>query len=37
LKVRTEQVTYKKADEVATIEELVEFERDNVKARRSAR
>jgi LPS export ABC transporter protein LptC/lipopolysaccharide transport protein LptA len=33
LKVRTEQVTYKKADEVATIEELVEFERDNVKGK----
>src|SRR5688572_32208520 len=27
LKVRTEQVTYKKVDEVATLDELVEFER----------
>ena len=33
LKVRTEQITYKKADEVATIEELVEFERDNLKGK----
>jgi lipopolysaccharide transport protein LptA/LPS export ABC transporter protein LptC len=33
LKVRTEQVTYKKADEVATIDELVEFEREGVKGR----
>ena len=33
LKVRTEQVTYKKADEVATAEELVEFEREGVKGK----
>ena len=33
LKVRTEQVTYKKADEVATIEEWVEFERENLKGK----
>ncbi|HKP69004.1 MAG TPA: LptA/OstA family protein [Pyrinomonadaceae bacterium] len=33
LKVKTEQVTYKKADETATIEEWVEFERDNVKGK----
>lgn len=33
LKVRTEQVTYKKADEVATIEEAVEFERGGVKGK----
>lgn len=33
LKVKTEQVTYKKADETATIEELVEFERENVKGK----
>ncbi len=33
LKVRTEQVTYKKADEIATIEEHVEFERGGVKGK----
>jgi lipopolysaccharide transport protein LptA/LPS export ABC transporter protein LptC len=33
LKVRTEQVTYKKADEVATADEHIEFERDGVKGR----
>ena len=33
LKVKTEQVAYKKADEVATIEELVEFERENVRGK----
>lgn len=33
LKVKTEQVTYKKATEVATAEELVEFERESVKGR----
>ncbi len=33
LKVRTEQVTYKKVDEVATIDEIVEFEREGVKGR----
>jgi lipopolysaccharide export system protein LptA len=30
LKVKTEQVTYKKADEIATAEEAVEFERESV-------
>lgn len=33
LKVKTEQVTYTKADEVASIEEQVEFERDTVKGK----
>src|SRR5688572_17712853 len=33
LKVRTEQVTYKKADEIATIEEAVEFERESIKGK----
>lgn len=33
LKVRTEHVEYKKADETATAEELVEFERDSVKGK----
>ena len=33
LKVKTEQVTYKKADEIATADEHVEFERDGVKGR----
>ena len=33
LKVKTEQVTYKKADEIATAEEHVEFERDTVRGR----
>lgn len=33
LKVKTEQVTYKKADETATAEEHVEFERESVKGR----
>ena len=31
LKVKTEQVTYKKATDVATAEELVEFERESVR------
>ena len=31
LKIKTEQVTYKKLDEIATAEELVEFEREGVK------
>ena len=31
LKVKTEQVTYKKVDEIASAEELVEFEREGVK------
>ncbi len=33
LKVKTEQVTYKKADETATIEEAVEFERAGVRGK----
>lgn len=33
LKVKTEQVTYTKENEIATAEELVEFERANVKGR----
>ena len=33
LKVRTEQVTYKRIDETASIEEWVEFERESVKGR----
>lgn len=33
LKVKTEQVTYKKADEIATADEHVEFEREGVKGR----
>jgi LPS export ABC transporter protein LptC/lipopolysaccharide transport protein LptA len=33
LKVVTEQVTYKKADEIATADEHIEFERDGVKGR----
>ena len=33
LKVKTEQVIYKKADEIATADEHVEFERDGVKGR----
>lgn len=33
LKVKTEQVTYRKVDEIATAEELVEFERGGVKGR----
>ncbi len=31
LKVKTEQVIYKKADEVATADETVKFERDNIR------
>ena len=33
LKVKTEQVTYKKSDETATAEEAIEFQRDNVHGR----
>lgn len=33
LKVRTEQVTYKKSDETASAEEQVEFERENVRGK----
>ncbi|MEO8572888.1 MAG: LPS export ABC transporter periplasmic protein LptC [Pyrinomonadaceae bacterium] len=33
LKVKTEQVTYKKADEIATADEHVEFEREGVRGR----
>lgn len=33
LKVRTEQITYKKADGTASAEEQVEFERENVRGR----
>lgn len=33
LKVKTEQVTYKKADETASAEEAVEFERDNIRGK----
>lgn len=33
LKVRTEQVMYKKADETATIDEWVEFERESVRGK----
>ena len=33
LKVKTEQVTYKKATEIATADEMVEFERESVKGR----
>ncbi|HUR97111.1 MAG TPA: LptA/OstA family protein [Pyrinomonadaceae bacterium] len=33
LKVKTEQVTYKKADEIATADEHIEFERESVKGR----
>lgn len=33
LKVRTDQVTYKKADDTATVDELVEFERNGVKGK----
>ena len=33
LKVKTEQVTYKKADEIATADEHIEFEREGVKGR----
>ena len=33
LKVKTEQVTYKKVDEIATADEHIEFERDGVRGR----
>lgn len=33
LKVRTEQVAYRRSDEIATAEELIEFERNGVKGR----
>lgn len=33
LKLKTEQVTYKKSDETASAEEAVEFERDNIRGK----
>lgn len=33
LKVKTEQITYKKSDETASAEEAVEFERDNIRGK----